>query len=325
MTLNFIEVCAGAGGLSQGFIKAGLKPILLIDNDKDCCKTLKENHKNINIKCEDMKQINLDEYKNKVDIFCGGIPCQSWSTAGKRGGTKDERGNLIYTFIDLLKSIKPKIFIIENVKGMTNYDKGKALEEIIKLLECDKTYNVKYKVLNANDYDVAQKRERLFIIGTLEELNINYEFPKPLENKPVLKDVLENVPPSIGAQYSEKKKEIFNLVPEGGCWVDLPTDIQKEYLGKSFTSGGGKRGIAKRLSMDKPSLTLLCSPQQKQTERCHPKETRPLTVREYARIQSFHDDYVFIGSMNSQYKQIGNAVPVNLAYNIAKSIKDLCI
>ena len=117
----------------------------------------------------------------------------------------------------------------------------------------------------------------------------------------------------------------MKLVPPGGCWVDLPIPIQKEYMKKSFFSGGGKRGIARRLAMDKPSLTLLTSPSQKQTERCHPIETRPLQILEYKRIQTFPDNYKLCGSLNQQYKQVGNAAPVNLARALAKSIKQLLI
>ena len=112
------------------------------------------------------------------------------------------------------------------------------------------------------------------------------------------------------------KAEILSLVPEGGYWRDLPIDIQKEYMKGSFFLSGGKTGMARRLSWDEPSLTLTCAPAQKQTERCHPSETRPLTIREYARIQSFPDNWKFQGTMSAQYKQIGNAVPVNLSYHI---------
>lgn len=323
MPVNFIEVCAGAGGMSLGFMEAGMTPLLLVDNDRDCYKTLTKNHSNVNVQCIDMKNIDISQYRDKVDVLCGGIPCQSWSIAGKRGGVDDDRGHLVYTFRDLIKTVHPKVFLIENVKGMTNLNKGKAFREILDILECEGLYTIKYKVLNANCYDVAQKRERLFIVGVLKNMNAEYTFPIESEYKPVLADILTDVPPSIGAEYSEKKKEIFRLVPEGGCWVDLPENIQREYMGKSYESGGGKRGIAKRLSMSQPSLTLLCSPQQKQTERCHPIELRPLNIREYARIQSFPDTYEFEGSINSQYKQIGNAVPVKLAYHVGKSIKAL--
>ena len=141
-------------------------------------------------------------------------------------------------------------------------------------------------------------------------------------NLNLLKNVLNDVPISIGAKYNQNKIDLFKLIPQGGCWINLPKDKQQTYLGKSFFSGGGKRGILYRLSMEKPSLTLLCTPTQKQTERCHPLEERPLNIREYARIQTFNDNYIFCGSMASQYKQIGNAVPVYLAKQMGNSIVD---
>jgi len=138
-----------------------------------------------------------------------------------------------------------------------------------------------------------------------------------------LRNVLENCPSSSGTEYNDEKKRLFDMIPEGGCWVNLPKDLQKSYLGKSYESGGGKRGILKRLSMDKPSLTLLTTPSQKQTERCHPIQTRPLQVLEYARIQTFPDEYKFYGSTSQIYKQIGNAVPVNLARALANAVKNV--
>jgi DNA (cytosine-5)-methyltransferase 1 len=184
-------------------------------------------------------------------------------------------------------------------------------------------YNVQWNILNAYHYDVPQKRERLFIVGVHKDIRKLFRFPFNSTHRPVLKDVLIDVPASDGQQYSEAKKAVMALVPQGGSWVDLPEDIQKEYMKNSYFSGGGKRGIARRLSMDEPCLTLTTSPCQKQTERCHPTETRPFTIREYARIQTFPDDYTFKGSLAQQYKQIGNAVPVRLAEHIAQSIKDV--
>lgn len=147
-----------------------------------------------------------------------------------------------------------------------------------------------------------------------------YEFPQTSDKVYVLKDVLTNVPSSPCASYPEYKKHLFKKIPQGGCWVNLPEEEQRSYLGKSYDSGGGKRGILHRLHMEKPCLTLLCTPTQKQTERCHPLEERPLSIREYARIQTFDDTYEFHGSMASQYRQIGNAVPVNLAKHVALSL-----
>lgn len=136
------------------------------------------------------------------------------------------------------------------------------------------------------------------------------------------KGILYNcdVPESEGQKYPKRKKEIMEQVPMGGYWKDLPDDLQREYMKASYFMGGGKTGIARRLSLDEPSLTLTCAPAMKQTERCHPTETRPLTVREYARIQTFPDDWEFCGNISAQYKQIGNAVPVNLAAAVGRSL-----
>jgi DNA (cytosine-5)-methyltransferase 1 len=312
--MNFIEVCAGCGGLSSGLIKATLKPIHISDVDRDCVETLKKNHKGSLVFKQDMRELSLKEYKSKVGLLTGGVPCQAFSMAGDRKGLEDPRGQLIVEFNRLINECEPKIFMIENVKGLISHEGGKTLRNILNLFENNGKYKVKFQVLNAVDYEVPQKRERVFIVGTRVDLKGEFKFPEPSPVKKVLKDVLIGVPDSIGAKYNQKKKEVLDLVPQGGCWVDLPEDVKTEYMGqKSLEAGGGKRGIARRLSMNEPCLTLTTSPQQKQTERCHPLETRPFTVREYARIQSFPDSYEFHGSMNSQYKQIGNAVPVNLA------------
>ena len=319
--LTFIEVCAGGGGLSSGLMTAGFYPLLLNDNNKDCCKTLRKNHLGVNVICSSMDTLNLEEHVGKVDLLTGGVPCQSFSQAGLRKGLDDPRGGLMIKFADMIKTLRPKIFMIENVRGLITHNKGETIREIMKQLNQEDLYEVEYKLLNSFDYGVAQKRERVFIIGKIKTENIIYKFPEKDPNQILLKDVLQDVPESIGAKYNDEKKKLFALIPQGGCWVDLPIETQKEYLGNSYLSGGGKRGILYRLSMEKPSLTLLCTPSQKQTERCHPLEERPLTIREYARIQTFPDNYDFVGSMSSQYKQIGNAVPVNMAYHIGNSLR----
>lgn len=320
---SFIEVCSGCGGLSSGFINKGFKPIFLNEIDKTFCDTLETNHPHTKIINGSMEDLELEPYINNVDVLMGGVPCQSFSQAGKRKGLMDKRGNLILTFIKMITTLKPKVFLIENVKGLKTHDKGKTLETIIEKINDIGNYTTQFKVLNSNDYNVPQKRERIIIIGVRNDITKIYEFPVPLEYKPILKDVLENCPISEGWEYDEKKFKVLDLVPEGGCWVDLPVKIQKEYMMKSYNSGGGKRGIAKRLDMNKPCLTLLTSPSQKQTERCHPKETRPLQILEYARIQTFPDNYTFKGNMAQKYIQIGNAVPVKLAEVLADSIKNI--
>ena len=317
---TFIEVCAGGGGLSQGLIQSGFYPLLLNDNDKDCCKTLQLNHADVNVVCSSMCDIDFTKYVNNVDLLAGGVPCQSFSQAGQRKGLEDPRGNLMLQFISILSLINPKVFMIENVKGLITHDNGKTIQEILQQINNLNKYNVTYQCLDASDYGVPQKRERIFIIGVLKELNKTFTYPEKNTEKTVLKTFLTNVPASQGLTYPDKKIQLFKQIPQGGCWINLPEELQKEYLGNSYFSGGGKRGILYRLSMDKPSLTLLCTPSQKQTERCHPLEERPLTIREYARIQTFPDSYQFVGSITSQYKQIGNAVPVILAFKIGNSI-----
>jgi DNA (cytosine-5)-methyltransferase 1 len=320
---TFIEVCAGGGGLSAGLIKSGFTPILLNDNNSDCCKTLKHNHPEANVVCGSMDKIDYSLYIDKVDLLTGGVPCQSFSQAGLRKGLDDPRGDLMMKFIEILNLIKPKIFMIENVKGLLTHDNGDTIKKIIEALNKNNLYNISYKCLDASKYNVPQKRERVFIVGVMKNIPDSFNFPEESITKKVLKDVLYDVPISNCAKYSEEKKILFKMIPQGGCWINLPENLQKEYLGNSYYSGGGKRGILYRLSMEKPSLTLLCTPSQKQTERCHPLEERPLTIKEYARIQTFDDDYDFIGSLNSQYKQIGNAVPVELARQMGNSLLKL--
>lgn len=321
--MKFIEVCAGCGGMSTGLMKAGFVPVLLNDNNKDCCETLKKNHPDTTIIHGSMEAIDFSKYHNQIDLLTGGVPCQSFSQAGKRKGLDDSRGNLMLVFIQVVHSVKPKVFMIENVKGLLSHDNGNTMKTLMDTINESHYYNVTYKCLDSSKYGIPQKRERVFIVGVLKSLNKDFCFPPESETRKVLKDVLHNVPPSLGATYNEEKKRLFKMIPQGGCWIHLPVELQKSYLGNSYYSGGGKRGILYRLSMEKPSLTLLCSPSQKQTERCHPLEERPLTIREYARIQTFDDTFEFVGSISSQYKQIGNAVPVELARIMGETILNL--
>lgn len=322
---TFIELCAGAGGLSTGLIKAGLTPLLLNDIDKNCYETLRINHPNCNIVKGSMESLDFTEYIGKCDVIVGGVPCQSFSQAGSRRGLDDPRGTLMQSFANIVHTVKPKLFMIENVKGLLSHNNGITITTIIDMLK-GTDYMVVYKVLNASKYNVPQKRERVFIIGVrIKDQPLNnciniFQFPKESSNTVLLKDVLNDVPESPCAKYNENKIRLFEMIPQGGCWVNLPNNLQIEYLGNSYYSGGGKRGILYRLSMNSFAPTLLCSPSQKQTERCHPLYNRPLSIREYARIQTFDDDYVFSGNIVSQYRQIGNAVPVQLAYAMGISI-----
>lgn len=254
-------------------------------------------------------------------MLSGGAPCQAFSYAGKRLGLEDARGTLFYHYAIFLEKLQPKMFLFENVRGLLTHDKGKTYRTMLDIFE-NAGYDIQKDVLNAWDYGVAQKRERLITVGIRKDLRdkIKFSFPKAHEYKPVLKDVLQNVPKSLGVVYGENKRKLFELVPPGGYWRDIDPVLAKEYMKSCWDMEGGRTGILRKLSYDEPSLTVLTSPSQKQTERCHPAEARPFTVRENARCQSFPDEWEFCGNVMSQYKQVGNAVPVNLAYEVAKSI-----
>lgn len=315
-----IDMFAGAGGTALGLENAGFEHIMLNEFDKDAAATLKTNRPNWNVIHDDVANIDFTVYKGKVDLIEGGFPCQSFSYAGKSGGFDDVRGTLFFEFARAVKEARPKVAVGENVRGLLRHDGGKTLATMVSLLE-SLDYKVAYKVLRSQYLDVPQKRERLIIIAIRKDIDSSIIFPKEKDYTISVGEAIKDAPKAPGQTYSDKKKAIMDLVPAGGCWRDLPEKIQKSYMGRSYYLGGGKTGMARRLSWEEPSLTLTCGPAQKQTERCHPEETRPLNVREYARIQTFPDDWKFEGSVSSQYKQIGNAVPVNLGYYIGESVK----
>jgi len=324
---SVLELFAGAGGLAVGMEKAGLKCVALNEIDKWACQTLRKNRPKWNVLEGDIKDYDFNKYKNSIDVVTGGFPCQAFSYAGKKLGLNDARGTLFYEFARVVKEVNPPICIGENVRGLLSHEKGKTLEGMISILD-EIGYNVvPVQVLKAINYRVPQKRERLILVGVRKDIDIQYEYPKPHKKIYNLSDALKKgdlydckVPKSEGAKYPDHKKEVLDLIPPKGYWRNLPIELQKEYMGKSFYLGGGKTGMARRIGWDEPSLTLTCSPAQKQTERCHPDETRPFTVREYARIQTFPDKWKFAGSVSQQYKQIGNAVPCNLGQEIGFSL-----
>lgn len=319
--MRVVDLFCGCGGLSLGLSQAGFEHELLLDIDKDCIETIKLNCPHWNTQLEDVRNISLTEYID-IDLLTGGIPCQSFSNVGKGKGFEDERGSIFFDFVKRINEAKPKVFLLENVKGLVTHNKGNTLSTILSSLR-EVGYYVNYKLLNAVDYSVPQKRERIIILGVKEDLSFPFIFPSPVNSRMTLRDTIMDSPISEGFSYSENKRRVLEQVPLGGCWRDLPENVQKEYMKSSYYSGGGKTGIARRLSWDEPSLTLTCSPIQKQTERCHPSEPRPLTVREYARIQTFPDSWRFSGSTGSKYKQIGNAIPVNFAYFLGQSVREM--
>lgn len=324
-----VELFAGAGGLALGMHLAGFRHVLLNEMDAMACQTLRRNHPEWNVLEGDVHNVDFTPLRGRVDFLSGGFPCQAFSYAGKKGGLNDTRGTLFFELARAVKEIQPKVFMGENVKGLLSHDDGRTLE-VIRNAIAELGYTlVEPQVLKAIMYQVPQKRERLILIAIRNDIaqRVQFKWPEPYRRVMTLRDAFfsgelydNDVPESDGQTYPAKKARVMAMIPEGGDWRDLPVEEQKDYMGGSFYLGGGKTGMARRLSMDEPSLTLTCAPAQKQTERCHPTETRPLTVREYARIQTFPDYWQFEGNLADQYKQIGNAVPVNLAFAIGRSL-----
>lgn len=324
-----VELFAGGGGLALGMSLAGFSHVLLSEFDRSACSTLRYNRPDWNVVEGDVRNIDFTPLRDKVDFISGGFPCQAFSYAGKQGGFRDTRGTLFFELARAVNEIRPKVFMAENVKGLASHDDGRTIS-VIRNTIAELGYTlVEPRVLKAIMYQVPQKRERLILIAIRNDLaeKVRFHWPSPYTNVLTLRDAFykgiiydTDVPDSEGSKYPLKKQKVLELVPQGGDWRSLPEDVARDYMGGSWLLGGGKTGMARRLALDEPSLTLTCSPCQKQTERCHPLETRPLTVREYARIQTFPDDWTFAGTMSDKYKQIGNAVPVNLAWAVGRSL-----
>jgi len=325
-----IELFAGAGGLALGLEQAGFDHVGLVEFNKAAAATLKANRPGWNVICEDVAQVsehNLEaEFhikKGELDLLSGGAPCQSFSYAGKRLGLNDVRGTMFFYYATFLHKLQPKLFLFENVKGLLSHDKGRTYKTILDIFE-QEGYTTYHQVLNAWSYGVPQKRERLITIGIRNDLagKVFFCFPTPHAYKPLIRDIKLDTNPSSDecARYSAYKASVFANVPPGGYWRDIDPEIAKTYMKTCWDMEGGRTGILRRISLDEPSLAVLTNPGMKQTDRCHPLEIRPFSYRENARIQTFPDEWVFCGTLAEKYKQVGNAVPVNLAKEIGRRL-----
>ena len=347
---SVISLFSGAMGLDLGLKKAGLNIVLGQDSNSDCVATMKAN--GCNVYAGDIREIDpqnlLEQAKMQIGepfLICGGPPCQPFSTAGKRLGINDPRGSLFMEFIRMIDYIRPRFFVMENVKGImsaplkhipikdrgADYKRdefGTVLDVV--LSEFKKLgYKTVYGVLDAVNYGSPQFRERFILIGSRDCEEIFLPFPthfQPHQNPEyrwrTIADVFNDINPNDNevATLSEERMKYLRQIPEGGNWRDLPADQIKGAMGGAYTSGGGKAGFYRRLSFNQPSSTVVTSPVQKATMMCHPTEDRPLSVRECARIQQFPDDWIFTGTTAAKYRQIGNAVPVGLGEAIGKAI-----
>ncbi|MBX9138665.1 MULTISPECIES: DNA cytosine methyltransferase [unclassified Clostridium] len=343
-----ISFFAGAGGLDIGIHEAGFDVKLSVELEPKYCVTLKQNNPTFNVVNGDIMEYSKEKiyhdanlkHDEEVDLIFGGSPCQSFSTAGKRKAFSDERGMAMLKFIELIEEVKPKAFLLENVKGLLSAplkhrplnERGKDFPPLEKeeqtgsaleyLLNQVKDYDVKYKVVNSAEYGVPQKRERVIFVGIRKDLNKVYTFPEITHGKDTANpfNTVGDVIKELGdiehnyVKYSEERLKYMKLIPlGGGNWRDLDESIVEKAMGGAYKSGGGKTGYFRRIKANEPSPTLLTSPIQKSTNIGHPYEDRPLSIEEYIAIQGFPKGYKINGTINDQYTQIGNAVPVKVA------------
>ncbi len=345
-----ISLFSGAMGLDIGLAEAGLNIVIGQDFEPTCVDTMKANGHNV--LGGDIRDIQPQQlldltglHQGEPFMICGGPPCQPFSTAGKRLGINDPRGSLFMDFIRMIDYIRPRFFVMENVKGIMSAplkhvptaehddnDPDQKLGTVLDVIlsEFNKLrYKTVYGLLDAVNYGVPQFRERFVLIGSRDNENIFLPVPThfQMHQNPAyrwktvgeaIKD-LENNPGECGTLTPERMKYL-RMVPEGGNWRDLPKELIPEAMGGAFESGGGKVGFYRRLSYSQPSPTITTAPAQKATMLCHPTKDRPLSVKEYARLQQFPESWQFTGTTAAKYKQIGNAVPVGLAKAIGEAV-----
>ncbi len=341
-TRKAISFFSGAMGLDLGLIESGINIVIGQDLEPSCIQTIAANgHRGIK---GDIRNISskymLEQARMKVGdpfLVCGGPPCQPFSTAGKRLGINDPRGSLFKEFVRMIDGIRPRFFVMENVKGLMSSPlkdehgnpTGTKVLDIILSEFAKLNYSTVYGVLDAVNYGVPQFRERFILIGSRDNENIFLPAPthfhihqNPDYRWRTLRDAIQDLEDTAGecAEFGESRLKYLKMLHEGQNWRNLPSNIVEEAMGGAYKSGGGKVGFYRRLSYSQPSPTVVTSPIQKATMMCHPTKDRPLSVAEYARIQQFPDNWKFVGTTSEKYKQIGNAVPVGLARAIGQML-----
>jgi DNA (cytosine-5)-methyltransferase 1 len=350
---SYISFFSGALGLDLGLEKAGLVPLAVNEIDPTAALTIRKNRPDLmlydcDIRSLTSRQLEEDLNIKPEDLFAivGGPPCQAFSTAGRRMGLNDDRGNVFLHFVELIRQLRPKYAIFENVRGLLSAPlthrphkkrgigfselqesekPGGALLHILGMLEAS-GYATTFTLYNTANYGVPQSRERLIFFASREGKGLPFIPPThsrvPTENHlpwRTVHEALSNLNTSkTHGRFSEKRLKYLRLLKAGENWRNLPPSMQREAMGKSWESNGGKTGFYRRLAWDKPSPTLVTRPTMPATFLCHPSELRPISVEEYAAIQTFPPDYEFAGKLDDQYRQIGNAVPPLFAEAIGK-------
>lgn len=351
-----ISLFSGAMGLDLGLEQAGIDVRVCQDIDRMACATVRSNRPAMKVLEGDLRKISTEEIlkaaglkRGQAFLVVGGPPCQSFSTAGRRESIADPRGSLFREFLRVVEEVRPRFFLMENVKGLMSaavkhrplhlrdrkLDPEEQLGSAFRLVleEFGRIgYAFAYRVLDAVNFGSPQFRERLVIIGSRDNEKLFLPMPTHFQLHQdenlrwvTLRRAIEPLESDPGpcAAFSLDRARFLNFVPPGGNWRSLPARLLKRAMGGAYEAGGGKMGFYRRLTYDEPSPTLVTSPAQKATMLCHPKFTRPLSVKEYAAIQEFPTDWEFAGSLVDKYRQIGNAVPVRLGYSLGRTLQSI--
>lgn len=348
---NTISLFSGAMGLDLGIEKVGFKIRVCVEKDKWAAQTIRANT-SIPVIERDINDVHTDEIlaaagigRQDVTLVIGGPPCQTFSTAGKQKGFADFRGNVMLQYLRVVRDIMPEFFIMENVRGLQSaklnsvpaeyaeYEpikdvKGSAFHFMV--AEFRKLgYSISHALLNAANYGVPEKRERIVVIGHRGE-RVPIPSPTHSENGELgtkkwntLRNCIGDMEHRTDLHYTELRKRsrpYMKILKEGQNWRNLPEDMAMQAMGKAYFLSGGKTGFLRQLKFDEPSPTLVTSPTMPATLLCHPTQLRPLSIEEYARIQQFPDSWTFNGRLETIYKQIGNAVHVGLGQAVGQQI-----
>lgn len=352
-----ISFFSGAMGLDIGIERAGFDIRLACEVDKYCRQTITLNKPDMAL-LGDINEYSATEIldyaglsiTDDIDLVMGGPPCQAFSTAGKRQGFNDDRGNVFLKYIELSLELRPKYIVIENVRGLLSCPmshrphsqrgsgfpdlsvdelKGGALNFVLNRLK-NSGYSCSFNLYNAANFGTPQTRERIVIICSRDEKNPPFLIPTHAENGEhglprwkTLKKAITGISEHHYIKFPESRLKYYRMLKPGQNWRNLPKELQKEALGKSYYAGGGKTGFFRRLAWDKPAPTLVTHPAMPATDLAHPEEDRPLSIEEYKRIQEFPDSWELAGPLIQQYKQVGNAVPASLGLSIGILIQRL--
>ena len=346
--MRYLSLFSGALGLDLGLELAGWQCAGLNEIDRVACQTIRANRPGIKLFEGDIRELTpagvcaaTGIQVGELDAVVGGPPCQAFSTAGKRKGLSDERGNVFLHFVDLAVGLRPRVILIENVRGLLSAalmhrpheerggdfpvlkegeKAGGALKEILARFEAA-GYGVSFRLYDTSLFGVPQVRERLVLVAARDG-----RVMPPLSARGRVKTVREALV-GLGPEHEfvplrSRALPYLPMVGPGENWRVLPPEMARAAMGNAYDSGGGRTGFLRRLSWDKPSPTLLTLPNMPATLLGHPEELRPLSIQEYKRLQTFPDDWLVCGKLTDQYRQIGNAVPVEFARQVGVHISD---